>query len=135
MGWVVTATPRPLYRERPGTHCTGGWVCPGPAWTGAENLVSHRNSIPGPSSPQRVAIPPPGEDEWYNSLFPRETKSAPTGETTRGGQGAEIGMWRGKTQVVAGRLQDLHSGELHKAVFHGTLSGWSDHKIRDRQGT
>ena len=26
MGWVVNATPRPLYpRERPGTHCTGGW--------------------------------------------------------------------------------------------------------------
>ena len=27
--WVVNATPRPLYpRERPGTHCTGGWVGP-----------------------------------------------------------------------------------------------------------
>jgi hypothetical protein len=26
---VVGATPRPLYpRERPGTHCTGGWVGP-----------------------------------------------------------------------------------------------------------
>jgi hypothetical protein len=25
--WMVNATPRPLYpRERPGTHCTGGWV-------------------------------------------------------------------------------------------------------------
>ena len=29
MGWVVKATPRPLYpRERPGTHCIGGWVGP-----------------------------------------------------------------------------------------------------------
>ena len=29
MGWVVNATPRPLYpRERTGTHCTGGWVGP-----------------------------------------------------------------------------------------------------------
>ena len=29
MGWVVNATPRPLYpRERPGTHCIGGWVSP-----------------------------------------------------------------------------------------------------------
>jgi len=29
MGWVVNATPRPLYpRERPGTHCIGGWVRP-----------------------------------------------------------------------------------------------------------
>ena len=27
MGWVVIATLRPLYhRERPGTHCIGGWV-------------------------------------------------------------------------------------------------------------
>jgi hypothetical protein len=25
--WVINTTPRPLYpRERPGTHCTGGWV-------------------------------------------------------------------------------------------------------------
>ena len=29
MGWVVNVTPRPPYpRERPGTHCTGGWVGP-----------------------------------------------------------------------------------------------------------
>jgi hypothetical protein len=28
-GWVVSTMPRPLYpRERPGTHCTGGWVGP-----------------------------------------------------------------------------------------------------------
>ena len=27
MGWVVNATPWPLYpREIAGTHCTGGWV-------------------------------------------------------------------------------------------------------------
>jgi hypothetical protein len=26
-GWVVSTTPQPLYpRERPGTHCTEGWV-------------------------------------------------------------------------------------------------------------
>jgi hypothetical protein len=29
MEWVLNATPRPLYhRERPGTHCVGGWVGP-----------------------------------------------------------------------------------------------------------
>ena len=29
MGVGVSTTPRPLYfRERPGTHCTGGWVGP-----------------------------------------------------------------------------------------------------------
>jgi hypothetical protein len=27
-----------------------GWA-PGLVWTGAENLASHRDSIPGPSSP------------------------------------------------------------------------------------
>ena len=28
-GWVVNATPRPLYpQERPGAHCIGGWVGP-----------------------------------------------------------------------------------------------------------
>ena len=27
MGWVVNATPRPLYpRESPGTRCIGGWL-------------------------------------------------------------------------------------------------------------
>ena len=33
-----------------------GWG-PGSVWTGAENLASHRDSIPGTSSSQRVAIP------------------------------------------------------------------------------
>jgi hypothetical protein len=29
MGWVVNITPRPLCpKERPGTHCIGGWVGP-----------------------------------------------------------------------------------------------------------
>jgi hypothetical protein len=29
MGWVVNATPWPLYTwERPVTHCIGGWVGP-----------------------------------------------------------------------------------------------------------
>ena len=29
----------PYPRERPGTHCTGGWVGLRPVWTGAENLA------------------------------------------------------------------------------------------------
>jgi hypothetical protein len=37
---VVSTTPRPLYPlERLGTHCTGGWVGPGPVWTCAKNLA------------------------------------------------------------------------------------------------
>jgi len=50
--WVVNATPRPLYpRERPGTHCIGGWVGlrDGLDWCRKSRL--HRDSIPGPSSP------------------------------------------------------------------------------------
>ena len=30
---------RSLPRERPRTHCTGGWVGPRAFWTGAENLA------------------------------------------------------------------------------------------------
>ena len=44
-GYVVNATPRPLYpREWPGTHCLGGWVGPGSglAW----KIFPHRDSIP-----------------------------------------------------------------------------------------
>ena len=57
-GWVVNATPRPLY---PGTNLVltvqvAGWA-PGPVWMGAENLAPHQDSILGPSSPQRNAIP------------------------------------------------------------------------------
>ena len=49
-GW---STPRPG-RFTPGKDPVlivqeAGWA-PGPVWTGVENLVSHRNSIPGPSS-------------------------------------------------------------------------------------
>ena len=37
---VVSITPRPsLPRERPSSHCTGGWVGPEPVWIGAENLA------------------------------------------------------------------------------------------------
>jgi len=52
MGWVVNVTPRPLYpRERPGAHCIGGWVDPGPVWTGAENIAN--TGIRSPDRPAR----------------------------------------------------------------------------------
>ena len=58
MGWAVNATTRPLYpRERPGTRCIGGWVG---LRAGLDRCIKprpHRDSIPGPSSPQPVAIP------------------------------------------------------------------------------
>ena len=51
--WMVNATPRPLYpqeRDPVPTVQEAGWA-PGPVWTGAENLVCHRDSFHGPSSP------------------------------------------------------------------------------------
>jgi hypothetical protein len=51
-GWVVSTTPRPLYpRERPGTHCTGGWVGPRVGLDVCEKSRPYRDSTPGPSSP------------------------------------------------------------------------------------
>jgi hypothetical protein len=48
MGCVVSATPRSLYpRERPGTHCIGGWVGPTAGLDGCGK-----------------ARPPPGFDPW-----------------------------------------------------------------------
>ena len=60
MGWVVNATPRPLYpQERLGTHCIGGWVVPRAGLDGCvkSRPPPHRDSIPGPSRTQRLAIP------------------------------------------------------------------------------
>ena len=50
--------PAALYpRERPGTHCTGGWVGPRAGLHRCGKSRPHRDSIPGPSRPQPVAIP------------------------------------------------------------------------------
>jgi hypothetical protein len=38
MGWVVNATPRPLYPRERSIVKENGWA-PGPVWTGAENLA------------------------------------------------------------------------------------------------
>jgi len=57
MGWVVNATTRPLYpQERPGTHCIGGWVGRRAGLDGCGKSCPHRDSIPRPSIPSRVAI-------------------------------------------------------------------------------
>ena len=54
--WVVNVTPLAalFLRRRLGTHCTGGWVGPGPVWTGMENLAP--TSIRSPDSPVRSAV-------------------------------------------------------------------------------
>jgi len=51
-GVVVNATPRPPYpRERPGTHCIGGWVCPRAGLNRCGKSRPHWNSIPRPPKP------------------------------------------------------------------------------------
>jgi len=55
---VANVTPQPLYPwERPGTHCIGGWVSRRAGLDGCGKSRLHRDSIPGPPSPYRVAIP------------------------------------------------------------------------------
>jgi hypothetical protein len=50
--WVVSTTPRPLYsREKPGTHCTGGWLGTRAGLGVCEKSRPYRDSIPEPSSP------------------------------------------------------------------------------------
>jgi hypothetical protein len=54
MGFVVDATPRPLHpRERPGTPLGAPQ---GQSGRMRENFAPHRDSIPGPSNPYRIAI-------------------------------------------------------------------------------
>ena len=52
-GWVVNATPRPIYpQERPSTHCIGGWVGPK---AGLDRCgKSHPQWIFDPRTPQPV---------------------------------------------------------------------------------
>jgi len=58
MRWVINATPWPLYpQEIPGDHCKGGWVGPKPGLDGCGKSRLHRESIPGQSSSQPVALP------------------------------------------------------------------------------
>jgi hypothetical protein len=51
MGWVVNATPRPLYPQQwPGTHCIGGWVGRRESLAGAENIDPTEIRSPNRSS-------------------------------------------------------------------------------------
>ena len=56
-GVWAAARPGLFYpRERPGIHCTGGWVGPRAGLDGRK-ILPHRDSISEPSSPKPVAIP------------------------------------------------------------------------------
>jgi len=51
-GQGSASRPAALYpRERPSTHCTGGWVGPRAGLNRCGKSRLHRDSIPGQSSP------------------------------------------------------------------------------------
>jgi hypothetical protein len=60
---IPTELPRPTVvvvvkvGKIPGTHCIGGWVEPRVGLDGYGKSRLHRDSIPGPSGPYRVALP------------------------------------------------------------------------------
>jgi len=54
---AVSRPGRSLPPEKPGTHCTGGWMGPRVSLDRCGKPGPHRKSIPGPSSPYSVAIP------------------------------------------------------------------------------
>jgi hypothetical protein len=67
---VVSTTPRPLYpHERPGTHCTGGWVGPRAALNMCEKSNPHRDSIPGTSSPSLYRLSYPAHISRQESRY------------------------------------------------------------------
>jgi len=47
----------PYPRERPGTHCTGGWVGPRAGLDKCGKSRPPPGLGPGPSNPYRVAVP------------------------------------------------------------------------------
>jgi hypothetical protein len=70
---VVRTTPRLLYpRERPGTHCTGGWVSPRAGLDLCEKSRPHRNSMPDcpgrSKSLYRLSYPAYKFTVWKNQL-------------------------------------------------------------------
>jgi hypothetical protein len=73
MGWVVNATPRLLYlRERPGTHCIGGWVGP------RAGLDGCGKSRPPPGFDPRTVQPVASRyTDWAIPAHPRILRIAP----------------------------------------------------------
>jgi hypothetical protein len=67
-GWSTPRSGRFTPAERPGTHCTVDWVGPRAGLDGCGVCRPHRDSIPRPCSPQRVAIPT--ELTWLTTTKP-----------------------------------------------------------------
>jgi len=52
MGWVVNATPWPLYpREKPGSQCIGGWLSPRATLEGVQKILPATGFDPQTAQP------------------------------------------------------------------------------------
>ena len=70
MGWVVNATPWPLYpSEWAGTHWAGGWMGPRAGLDAGGKSHPDWDSIPGLSSPQQVAIPTELSHHYFTKSY------------------------------------------------------------------
>ena len=71
MGWVVSATPRPLYpRERDPVPIVleAGWA-PVPVWTSQENLAPKGIRSQGrPARSDWAILPPPPKKKLYGTI-------------------------------------------------------------------
>ena len=67
--------PAALYlREKPGTHFIGGWLGPRAGLDGRK-ISPHRDSIPGPSSPQSIAISQGLTAQVFSTRFHEHTQT------------------------------------------------------------
>jgi hypothetical protein len=107
--WLVSTMLRPLCpRESPGTHCTGGWVGPGPVWMCAKNLA-----------PTGIRL-----YDLYNSLnVIRMIKSR---RMRWAGHVARMGDSRGAYRVLVGRADG-------KRLFGSLRRILEDNYVRQKQ--
>jgi len=85
MGWVVNVTSRPFYPlERPGTHCTGGWVGP------RAGLVGCRKSRSPPEFDPRPVEPVAGH--YTDCAYPAPYLQARNRNGTRGLGGHRLAL-------------------------------------------
>ena len=128
MGWVVNATFRPLYhREIPGTLCIGGWVGHRAGLDGCGKAGPHRDSIPRPPSPWRVAILTEVYRPFSLTLKVKESRNRPrVAQRVPGSLGSQI-SWhsahKGGEVVSLRHRPPLPPGNVSGTHFHW---GWVD---------
>jgi hypothetical protein len=130
---------RPLYvpERGAGAHCIGGWVGPRAGLDRCGKFRSHRDSIPEPSSPQRVAIPTtliPALEKHIrksNRLIPSRCKtfssntSRPAMGPTQSSQGIPRALCRRYSGLgVKLTIDQSVDPHLRSATFHRSFHYW-----------